>query len=536
MLAKLGYHSLFPPQEEAIRKGLLEGKNIVVSAPTASGKTFIAELAILKKVLENNCKAIYLTPLRALASEKYEEFKKYEELNLKVALSTGDYDSSDPWLGEYDIIVATYEKMDSLLRHRAPWLLNVGIVILDEIHLLHDSKRGPTLEMIVARFKQLKDDIQFIGLSATIRNAHEIAGWLNAELIQSDWRPVPLKEGVYYDGDIFYSDGSVKYVGKIHDPVTSLTIDSLKENGQVLIFTNTRQSSVTLAKRLANYVRRFIDSELKSKLVKVANELLLLERNKVSELLAECVKRGVAFHHAGLSYNIRKIIENSFRNNLIKTIVATPTLAAGVNLPARRVIISSYRRYNAELGYFDVIPVLEYKQMAGRAGRPKYDKYGDSVLIARTMEELDMLMEEYVRASPERIVSKLASEKCLRVHMLAAIASEYSNSIEQLRNLIKNTFYGYQFKEYCPEDQIVNALKFLKDSNMITVEENFTFKATPLGKRVAQLYIDPLSAVIISVFRQYLFVWKKSSLSHPPYSQPYTLLLCRMAYLSKNHK
>jgi len=495
---ELGYSKLYPPQEAAIEAGVLEGENIVVSAPTASGKTLIAELTMLKRIFEDGIKSVYLTPLRALASEKFEDFSKYNKLGVKVAMSTGDYDSSDPWLGEYDIIVATYEKMDSLLRHKASWLSKVALVVLDEIHLLHSGKRGPTLEMVVARFRKMEKEPQFLGLSATIRNCEEIAKWLNAKLVESSWRPVPLKEGVYFDGDIFYSDGNVKYIGKRFGPVTDLVLNSLENGGQVLVFTNTRHNAVSWARRLAKHVKRFISPELRSKLNQVSREILSYERNKISETLSECIRYGVAFHHAGLSRIVRKVIESSFRDNLIQVVVATPTLAAGVNLPARRVIISHYRRFNAELGYHEPIPVLEYKQMAGRAGRPRYDEYGESVLIARNLDELDFLFEEYIKAQPERIVSKLASEKALRSHILAAISSGYVSNVHELNQLINSTFYGYQFKGYGIEEKVRNVMEFLKSTNMI-YEDSYKneLKATLVGMRVAQLYIDPMSAVIM---------------------------------------
>lgn len=504
LLSKLGYLSLYPPQIAAIKAGVLEGENVVISAPTASGKTLVAELVMLKRAIEEGVKSIYLTPLRALVSEKYEEFNKYSQLGIKVAMSTGDYDSSDPWLGEYDIIIATYEKMDSLLRHKAPWLDRVALVVLDEIHLLHDGKRGPTLEMVVARFRRLEKEPQFLALSATLKNCEEIAKWLSAKLVESSWRPVPLKEGVYFDGDVFYNDGSIKYVRRQFSPIVDLVLNSLEGGGQVLVFTSTRHNAVSIARRLAKYVRRFLNSELKSKLNSISSDVLAHERNKISELLSECLRCGVAFHHAGLSRTIRKVIENNFRENIIQTVVATPTLAAGVNLPARRVIISHYRRYNAELGYHEPIPVLEYKQMAGRAGRPKYDDYGESVLIARSTKEFDLLFENYVRAEPERIISKLASEKSLRSHILAAISSGYASSVYELNQLINSTFYGYQFKGYGIEEKVNNVVKFLESVDMVYegIGEEENLKATPIGKRVSQLYIDPMSAVImLSVMR-----------------------------------
>ena len=202
ILLNTGITELFPPQEETIRAGVLEGKNIVLASPTASGKTLIAELCALKHVLEKNGKVIYLSPLRALASEKFEEFRKYTSIRkpdgrkVTVGISTGDFDTADNWLERYDIIVTTNEKADSLLRHRAKWMDEISLVVADEVHLLNDAGRGPTLEVVLARLLQVNPDIQVLALSATINNVDEIAGWLKANYIVTEWRPVILKEGV----------------------------------------------------------------------------------------------------------------------------------------------------------------------------------------------------------------------------------------------------------------------------------------------------------------------------------------------------
>ncbi|MBS3114828.1 DEAD/DEAH box helicase [Candidatus Woesearchaeota archaeon] len=196
---------LRPAQEKSIKKGLLDGKNLLVCTPTASGKTLIAELAALKSIIEGKGKAVYIVPLKALASEKYKDFKRRYGKIAKIALSIGDIDNSDPYLAEYDLIIVTAEKMDSLLRHHAPWVSSIKTVIADEIHLLNDPERGPTLEILITILKQLLKDVQIIGLSATIGNAEELAEWLDADLIVDEWRPVKLHKGIYYDGKIeFY--------------------------------------------------------------------------------------------------------------------------------------------------------------------------------------------------------------------------------------------------------------------------------------------------------------------------------------------
>ena len=205
VLEKTGIKELRPAQQKAIKAGLLENKNLLICTPTASGKTLIAELASIKSIIEKHGKTIYIVPLKALASEKYKEFKeKYRDI-AKVALSIGELDSADPYLEKYDIIITTSEKLDSLLRHHAPWISKVSTIIIDEIHLLNDPGRGPTLEIILTILKSMLKKAQFIGLSATIGNPEELASWLEAELVIDDWRPVKLKKGIYLDGEIeFY--------------------------------------------------------------------------------------------------------------------------------------------------------------------------------------------------------------------------------------------------------------------------------------------------------------------------------------------
>ena len=196
---------LRPAQEKSIKKGLLQGKNLLVCTPTASGKTLIAELAALKSIVEDKGKAVYIVPLKALAFEKHRDFKRRYDKIAKIALSIGDTDSSDPYLADYDLIVTTSEKLDSLIRHNAPWLAKIATIVVDEIHLLNDTERGPTLEILITILKKLLKNVQIIALSATIGNAEELAEWLNADLVVDDWRPVKLHKGIYYEGKIeFY--------------------------------------------------------------------------------------------------------------------------------------------------------------------------------------------------------------------------------------------------------------------------------------------------------------------------------------------
>ncbi|HLP80293.1 MAG TPA: DEAD/DEAH box helicase [Acidobacteriota bacterium] len=206
----LGRTTLRPSQWKAIKAGLFEDKNLLICTPTASGKTLVAELAFLNSILNGIGKAIYIVPLKALANEKYDEFtKKYGSL-FKIAKSIGDTDSEESYLAKYDLIITTSEKLDSLIRHHAPWLREVKTVVVDEIHLLNDTTRGPTLEIVLTILRQVLKNIQLIGLSATIGNPKELSAWLNAQLVEDSWRPVKLHKGIYLDGHVEFFEEKKK--------------------------------------------------------------------------------------------------------------------------------------------------------------------------------------------------------------------------------------------------------------------------------------------------------------------------------------
>ncbi|RLE47366.1 MAG: RNA helicase, partial [Candidatus Methanomethylicota archaeon] len=379
LLQREGFRELYPPQELAVKSGLLEGENSVVASPTASGKTLIAMLAAIKHFSEKVGKTIYLTPLRALASEKYREFKLMEKLGAKVRISTGDYDTPGYELRDADVIVTTNEKMDSLLRHNSPWIKESSLIVADEIHLIGFEDRGPTLEVLITRLLHEIPNAQILALSATVSNAYEIAEWLDAKVIDIDWRPVPLKEGVFFQHKIYFANGEVSRVKRLTgSPRIDLVLDEIMNGGQAIAFMRTRTDAVKAAIRIAEAIKEnpLIRRSLNETELKKLSDRVLVEgeRTQLSDILSSLIKFGVAFHHAGLSSIHRSLIEDAFREGKLKALTATPTLAAGVNLPSRRVIITYLSRYS--MGFSQPLSVFEYKQMAGRAGRPRYDEYG----------------------------------------------------------------------------------------------------------------------------------------------------------------
>ena len=201
---------LYPPQAEAVEKGLLEGKNLLAAIPTASGKTLLAELTMLKSICAGG-KALYIVPLRALASEKFNRFREFSNLGIKVGISTGDYDLRDEKLGVNDIVIATSEKTDSLLRNGATWMQEISVIVVDEVHLIDSTDRGPTLEVTLAKLRKMNPSCQILALSATVGNANELAAWLNAELVVSEWRPTELLEGVHFNGTFYCKEKGKAY-------------------------------------------------------------------------------------------------------------------------------------------------------------------------------------------------------------------------------------------------------------------------------------------------------------------------------------
>jgi len=491
-LKNLGIKKLYPYQAKIVKEGLFD-KNLILFVPTAAGKTLIATLAISK--ILNKGKALYVVPLVALANEKYEYFKRIFP-ERKVALSVGDYDSADPWLANYDLIICTTEKLDSLIRHSADWLLDCKLVIIDEIHMLNDIKRGPTLEILITKLLYLLPKIKLIGLSATIKNSREIAEWLRANHFSTSFRPVELFEGVAFDSKIKFFNPSREYELSTNLSLDAAIVqDTLRKKKQILIFTSARKNAETLAKKLVSVVKPWLSKNEKEFLIKISNEIenVLEVPTKQCKELAKCVKNGIAFHHAGLLPKQRKLVEDNFRNGLIKVVVATPTLAMGVNLPAFRVVLKDIRRYYPGVGKV-LIPVLEYKQFVGRAGRPGYDEWGESIIICKTEEEALQLAEKYIFGEPEEITSKLAYEPMLRMHLLALIANSFVTNSKSMKNFFKKTFFYFQYGDiYYIQEKLEEILENLKEWNFV-VEKDGKIEATILGKRVSELYLDPLTA------------------------------------------
>jgi len=505
-----GIESLYPPQAAAVEAGVTRGNSLVASVPTASGKTLVAQLAMLSAITDAQGnpdrpkKALYIVPLRALASEKRAEFEAFEEYGIDVGVSTGNYESEGGWLASKDIVVATSEKVDSLVRNDAEWLSDLACVVADEVHLVDDGERGPTLEVTLAKLRRINPDLQTVALSATVGNADELATWLDAELVDSDWRPIELQKGVHYGQALHLEDGEQRElpVGSGEKQEAAIVRDTLADGGSTLVFVNSRRNAEAAAKRLGTTARDALTPEEQQRLASIADEIRDVSDTETSEDLATAVEAGSAFHHAGLASEHRSLVEDAFRDRLIKVVSATPTLAAGVNTPARRVVVRDWRRFDGEAGGMQPLSVLEVHQMCGRAGRPGLDPYGEAVLLANSHDELDELFERYVWADPEPVRSKLAAEPALRMHLLATVASGFARSRSGLLDFLERTLYASQTNESGRLEQVVEqVLEYLVVNDFLEREYRDDggqeLSATSLGHTVSRLYLDPMSAAEI---------------------------------------
>ena len=499
--AERGVRELYPPQRAAVDAGVCEGANVVAAVPTASGKTFVAQLALLTA----DGPGLYVCPLRALAREKYETFAALPGVD--VGISTGDFDATGEALAGNDVVVATSEKVDSAIRNGASWVDELACVVVDEVHLLGAERRGPTLEVTLATLRRRNPDLQTVALSATVDNPEAIADWLDAALVESDWRPVDLRTGVAVGGEVAFDDGTALPVdlsetsvdgesdeddGSDPTEVTAaLVADAVADGGQCLAFVRSRREAVDLAERLA-------DDGLAEALgvedaaAAAAAEATDVDGTLTGRQLADCLRAGVAFHHAGLRSGHRSVVESAFRERDVACICATPTLAAGVNVPARRVVVRDQRRYGE--GGMAWIPTLEVHQMCGRAGRPGLDPHGEAVLVADadTREEVH---ERYVEGEPEAVESKLADPGALRTHVLAAVATGFAATETEILDVFEGTFYARETGAGGLADAVAVAVDDLVAAGMVAREtggvEDYRLVATAVGETTSKQYVRP---------------------------------------------
>lgn len=458
-----------PAQKAVIESGYLEDKsNYIISIPTASGKTVLGILPALKTIL-NGGKAVYAAPLLSIQNEKVKEFKAFEEHGIKV----GKHPSNS------DLSVMVFESFDALTRFSWNVLREVDTLIIDEFHMIGEYSRGPTLESAITRAKIINPSLRIIALSATLKNIDEIEQWLDGKTVEHDYRPVPLNKEVL-DAEMFNTKNK-------NDVIVKIVEKAIEDNSQALSFVSTRRFTESLANYVAKKIDKKTTKEQKHKFKQVADKLLEVPKKKGSLptttclKLAEAAEKGVVFHHAGLFNEQKEIIEDEFRNGNILMITATPSLMYGVNLPSKYVVIRDHTRWTSN-GPAS-IPVFDYEQMSGRAGRPQYDDVGYSYLVAKTMDEAFDLEARYVNGEIELTNSKLIDNKdAIYKQIIAQIASSLSKNLDDLNDFFGKTLYGFQMKNNPSMSMFAqDSLNWELESALEFLLQNGIIRATPEG-------------------------------------------------------
>ena len=491
-----GISQLFPPQARALPNSL-DGRNLMLAIPTASGKSLVAHITMAHR-LSNDLKGmrgVYIVPLKALASEKFRELSEIcKSVDLRVGLAIGDRSSENNFVEDSDVLVCTSEKLDSMLRSNPSLMDDIGIVVADEFHLLQDPNRGPTLEILLSRIRHRVEGAQILALSATVGNANDLAEWLDADLVKSEWRPIALYSGTLTGLDLRYhsvespgGDFSLpepkRLDGGVNKNLHSVLDDTTEMSKQMLVFVASRSSAQKEARELSKHVKSKLDAEdhnfsdsVTESWDEMANSLSVRESGSVTaKALANAVRGGVGFHHAGLTSSQRRVVEEGFRTGNLLCIVATPTLAQGVNLPASRVVIRDSRRWSTVAARSMPLPVMEVRQMMGRAGRPGFDEFGESFLVSKSKQDEDSLIDLYLKGEPEDVTSKLANpgaqnaeeDGALLAHILSIVATAGIDDRDAISRFLSKTFLSSQMNPETLEARTDDVLYWLCENGMI---------------------------------------------------------------------
>lgn len=439
--------TLFPPQQEVLDHGILDlGFSSVLSLPTGAGKTTIAEMGI-DRALERGERVAYLTPLKALAEEKISSWANRWP-DRKVGIFTGDYENAALPVSyrDADVLICTYERLDGILRHwqrHFHWLTKLGLVMVDEFHLLMDPSRGPRLEGAISRLRRANPFVRVMGLSATASNHAELAAWLDGVSYHSTWRPVPLTHEVH----------RFKRLADKPGIIANIVSETAREGGQTLVFVSSRRRAQQLAAQVA------------------------------------ATGSPASQHHAGLSLAERRRIESDFRNGDLSCLVATPTLEMGLNLPCRTVIIADSSRWNGEA--FEPLPVWNYLQRAGRAGRPGQDGTGRAILLTPAWGRGKM--PDYGRATPEPIRSHLSRSSSLAEQILIEVASRSCRTKAQLMGSFLPSTLAYR-QEPTITNRFAACLDDLLSSELMNEDETGILHPTKAGWIAVRHQLAPTTA------------------------------------------
>jgi len=409
---------LLAVQEEAVREyGVLDyndkNRNLVVVAPTSSGKTFIGEMAAITQAVHKK-KTIYLVPLRSLAEEKYHHFRDlYADCDINTLISSRDRREYDKKIiqGDYQVVVMVYEKFNYFLLEYPDFLQDVSLVIIDELQMIHDPVRGPLLEEIIAYIKKNKPELKIIGLSADLDNEAGFLNWISADALLSYQRPVELRKGLVREGTFKYITHNNYCCGEetffapdevrdncYEDYLRKTVSYFVEEDEPTLLFFPTRKDT----RKWAGWLAGQIDAPRADEAIA---ELSRLEETRSRDELLYLLEKGIAYHNADLSWEERNLVETYLKKGEIKLICATTTLAMGVNLPFKNVILTTYKytSNNGDYrnGYLTSMSMVDVENMGGRAGRlnqKKGEDFGRVIFLAPSLLSETVVQNLYFNA------------------------------------------------------------------------------------------------------------------------------------------
>lgn len=510
MWQSLGITELLPIQATAVTDGgILDGRNAVIFAPTSAGKTFVGEMAAIRAASRLQ-RVFYLVPQKALAEEKYREFRdRYRAFGINVVISTRDRRDFDRRIhrGEFHIAVVVFEKMQSLLVANPGLLDKVGLVVADELQMVGDKSRGARLEILLTKILLAKAKPQIIGLSAVLGNAEQVAEWMGASLCEAKQRPVELRKGVLHGGEFRYiehNSGKLKREKLLPAPsqdrkeiIVRQTAEFVHRGEQCIVFCKSRPETQELAQLIAS-------ANGAPPADKAIAELLDLEESENRLLLVELLKKGVAYHNADLDWDQRDVIERHFRSGEIAVICATTTLAMGVNMPSKNVFVDHQRWNVNSFGRWGTvnIPQAEYENVSGRAGRLGLeDDFGRAILVATNAFEAESLFDTYVKGDLGSLEPALLSDS-LSHHVLNLVASQMARTVREVESILLSSYTGKQFWQN-QRDQVTawidEAIQECLEGGLIK-KTSRGLAATEAGKLAASKGIQVKTAVQMKAF------------------------------------
>ncbi|XP_050522827.1 helicase POLQ-like isoform X2 [Daktulosphaira vitifoliae] len=514
-----GITKLYDWQIECLNlEAVKDKKNLVYALPTSGGKTLVAEILMLKELLVNEKNVIFILPYVALVQEKVQSLSPFGlNLEFHVEEYVGGKGKHPPInrKRKSSLYVCTLERgaglVDCMLSDNGRLGgREVGMIVVDELHLLGEQKRGALLEATLTKILYSKYNIQIVGMSATIGNMPEIGDFLNSFLYIRDFRPVDLTETIKLNDEIYVInrdiDGSIKSkldrklnfdcytvdMKKFDPNGFGLLVREILPSGSCLVFCPTKSCCQSVAKIIYKTIGKK-EAKVKLKEKEALFNALKEEGNgKVCPLLSRSILFGVAYHNSGLTNAERKLLEEAFLSGTIKCICCTSTLAAGVNLPAQRVIITS-----PYVGR-EFMKQSTYRQMVGRAGRAGLTKHGDSVLLCQENEKIKI--KDLLEKGIENIDSCLGNEDSIIYSMiLSSISTECTKNRNQLVELMKHTLYVKQAEKQgnastAASDLVESCLVKLESINSFSKLNDDEIKLTAIAKAAVNANLDILEA------------------------------------------